>query len=80
MTKGYLKTDPIAWEQAVTEFEAARAACDAANPSKADATYDRYQETEEALLAIPAPDLEAVIEKLLIIWENELAIETPDSI
>ena len=66
------------------EFESARAACDLCtstdDPLAADSIFDRFQAAEEALLCQPAPDIEAVIEKLLIIWEHELAIETPDSI
>ena len=84
MNEGFLSSDPIAWEQAVVEFESARAACDQCkntdHPSASDVLFDRFQAAEEALLCQPAPDFEAVIKKLLIIWEDELAIETPDSI
>lgn len=84
MIKGFLRVDPRAWEQAVVEFESARAACDLRksgdDPSASDVIFDRFQAAEEALLCQPAPDIDAVIEKLLIVWEHELAIVTPDSI
>ncbi len=84
MTDPLLSVDSVIWELAVEEFEIARAACDenrgADDQSRFDAIFDRYQEAEEALLALAAPDFEAVIEKLQIIWADELALETPDSI
>ena len=84
MIEGFLRSDPIAWEQAVVEFESARAACNERkrtdDPAASAVIFDRFQAAEEALLGQPAPDFEAVIEKLLIIWEDELAIVTPDSI
>lgn len=84
MTDTTPNPDGPEFETALIEHTLARAACASYKGShdtpEADAIWARYGAAEEAVMALPAPDLEAVIEKVKIAFEDELSIETPDSI
>ena len=83
MTEGFVTPDPIAWEHAVAEVKAANAANaqELSLPGSLTAgfTLSRVFEAEDALMAMHAPDIQGVIEKLLVIWADELEVVTPDS-
>ena len=83
MTKHISSADSAAWQSALEEYYAAREAwgCHVPrkNPSESDTIHERYMLAEDSLLATAAPDLDAVIRKLEIIWEDELDVVTPDS-
>lgn len=84
MTDDLVKTDPAAWELALAEFKAAKAAFDLITHTTPEADYDviheRYCEAEFALLEQWAPSLDAVITKLMIIFEDEMHSELPESL
>ena len=79
MTDKFISADPIAWQNALAEFKAARAEFEkfasSDDEAKVDAIQYRVEQAEEAVLAQPAPDIAAVAEKLLIIWEDEVCSE-----
>lgn len=83
MTTHLIKADPLAWELAMLQLKAAKANCDAIEMPRddaiLDATLDRYYEAEEALLDLPAPSIEAVISKLMLIWADEIPSEAHDA-
>lgn len=84
MTARLISPDPLEFEVALIEFTCARAAYDNYRGDdecvEANAIRSRYGEAEEAVLGLTAPDIESVIEKLWIIWSDELEIETPSSL
>ena len=74
MTNGYVTPDPVAWEQARREFEEAVAAVERIGKRGRGiiAALDRFGAAQQALLALPAPDLGAVIYKLeRCIWQED---------
>lgn len=74
MTHGYVTPDPAAWERARMEFEGALVAVERVGKRGRGiiAALDRFGAAQQALLALPAPDLEAVIYKLEhCIWEED---------
>ena len=83
MTKHITKADPVAWKQAFAEFQAAKECLDTLAPAIDDpilrVALDEYYESEYALLIMPAPDLGAVIDKLMVMWEEEIEYELTDS-
>ena len=83
MIKGLIKADPIAWKQAFLEFQTAKESLDILAPTCEDhitrAALDHYYDAEEALLTQPAPDLGAVIDKLMVMWEEEIEYNLIDS-
>ena len=83
MTKRFTKADPVAWKQALLEFQAAKESLEILTPPFEDpilsAALDRYYDEEEMLLTLPAPDLGAVIDKLMIMWEEEIEYNLTDS-
>lgn len=83
MTKPYSKTDPVAWEQALKKFKAVqkeiRDVKDDDDLDEAVETCLRYGEAESALLAMVAPDIEGVIEKLWVFFGHEIRANTEES-
>lgn len=83
MTDGFDTADPAAWKHALEQYAAAKAAWsnrgDRSLTSNPDPFFDRYLLSEYRLLTEPAPDFDAVIQKLYILWADEIEIVTPDS-
>lgn len=78
MPKGYLKADQAIWKQTFDKYLDIRQELEETDPpigKEFDELQDRLFEAEEAVLAQPAPDTFAVIEKLRIIWDDELFSE-----
>jgi len=84
MTDHITKADPVAWKQACAKLRAAKAVCDRLKiPRDRDIQYEkweRYYEAESALLTMPAPDIEAVITKLMLIFAEDLAADAPEAL
>ncbi|WP_420381835.1 hypothetical protein [Novosphingobium sp.] len=74
----------IAWELASALFMNAKAECDKLEMTRDDAiwdgTFDSYYERREELLALPAPNVRAVIWKIEILWTDEIQSELPEGI
>jgi hypothetical protein len=83
MTDHYVTADPAAWASARDELRAATAAQNAltaaARKTHGDEVSRRLVRAQEALLDLYAPDVQAVIEKLEIIWEIELGEDDQES-
>ena len=83
MTKGLTKADPVAWKGALAQFQTAKECLETLAPAIDDPilrdALDEYYDAEEALLTLPAPDLGAVIEKLMVMWEEEIEYNLIDS-
>ena len=83
MTTRITKADLVAWKQAFSEFQAAKESLEILEPPCEDhimrAALDQYCDAEETLLTMPAPDLGAVIDKLEIMWEEEIEYNLIDS-
>ena len=83
MTKRITKADPVAWKEALLEFQTAKECLESLAPAIDDpilrTALDEYYDAEEALLTLPAPDLGAVIDKLLVMWEEEIEYNLIDS-
>ncbi len=84
MTKHLTKADPVAWKQALVAFKAARvdfkALKDGDDATESDLTCLRYSDAERALLVLAAPDINGVIEKLMVFFEADLRCETEESV
>ena len=75
MPDGYLKADRAAWERDLARYKSLLAENEASvelTQQEAWAMDELIGLSEAKLLAQPAPDAEAVIEKLTIIWDDEL--------
>ena len=83
MTKRLTKADPAAWKQAFLAYKSANERLEnlemPRDNSILDSVSDCFYEAEEALMALPAPNLTAVIDKLLIMWELELQYDQTES-
>jgi hypothetical protein len=83
MNEELTTADPVAWRAALLNFKAAqvdfRSLKDADDVPAAAATCLRYSDAERALLALAAPDINAVIEKLFVLFDSELWEETEDA-
>jgi len=75
MTDGYIKADPTAWARAVNELKVAR---DTVDERSSKMGLVRVRRAEQALLNLAAPDLSAVAEKLMIVWQYEIWDETAE--
>lgn len=75
--------DPVAWKQAFLAFKAEqvdlRALKDDDDVAEAAATCLRYGNAEQELLALAAPDINGVIEKLFILFGDDLWAETEEA-
>ncbi|WP_420381834.1 hypothetical protein [Novosphingobium sp.] len=84
MTNHVLKADTAAWKLALSKLRAAKAECAAMKiPRDRDIQNDKWETyfvAESALLTLPAPDLNAVIEKLMLLWNEDLASGAPESL
>jgi len=84
MTKHFLKADPVAWKQACKNLRDAKAACARIKFPRdrdlQDEKWENYYSAESALLAMPAPDIEAVIGKLFLIFKEDLASGAPEAL
>ena len=82
MTEGMIIADPIAWEHALARFKTAKAECESSGPpsdrNTRNPSLDRYCRAEAQLLALPAPDVEAVIAKLMILWDHIIYMNSED--
>ena len=83
MAAGFVTADPAAWASALGNLRTLQAAdLPPSRGSQAtggpDAT-DLLAAAEEAVLELPAPDLSAVIEKLLLLWNFQLWDDGPDA-
>ena len=75
MCEGYLKADPAAWKKDLEDYRALLAENEASielTDAEAWAMDERIGFAEAKLLAQPAPNAEAVVEKLTIIFDDEL--------
>jgi hypothetical protein len=75
ITDGYVKADAVAWEQALADYEALlleRENAASRSEVELDVLYESIAVAEEKVLAQWAPNAEALIEKLKIIWDDEL--------
>ncbi len=83
MNEGLTTADPAAWKAALLEFKAAqlefRSLKDNDDAAAVTATIIRHSDAERALLALAAPDINAVIEKLFVLFDSELWEETEDA-
>ena len=79
-----LERDLLEFEIALIEFTSARAAYQQyagdEESTEGPLIRERYEKAEEEVFAFAAPSVTSVIEKLSILWQDELVIETPDSI
>ena len=77
MTEGMITADPIAWKHALARFKTAKAECESSGPpsdrNSRNPSLDRYCQAEAQLLHLPAPDIEAVIAKLMVLWDHIIA-------
>lgn len=77
------KHDRASWEAALLEFNARavefRALNDDDDIDESALTCLRYSNAERALLAFAAPDIEGVIEKLMIFFEMDIVSGTEES-
>lgn len=82
--EGLTPADPVAWKQAFLAFKAEqvdlRALKDDDDVAEAAATCLRYGNAEQELLALAAPDINGVIEKLFILFGDDLWAETEEAI
>ena len=76
--------DPVAWKQALTRLKAAKAACNRLKHPRdrdiQDEKWEKYYEAESTLLAMPAPDIDAIIAKLMLIFKEDLASGAPEAL
>ena len=83
MNEDLTTADPAAWKAALLNFKAAqidfRALKDDDAAASATATIMWHSDAERALLALAAPDINAVIEKLFVLFDSELWEETEDA-
>lgn len=83
MTGGFLKADPEGWKHDLAAYRDARAAIEIhehkSNPDATDALVDRCHAAEDKVMGQPAPDIPAVVEKLLILWEDGLQSHLDES-
>ena len=79
MATGDLIADPVAWASALSDYRTARSAEEAftnyGEPG-ADEALAALESAEATLLDLPAPNLAAVVDKLLVIWGDELFLDT----
>lgn len=84
MNDHIIRADLEAWKLALTDFETASTAFenlgDIDDAGKiADASWALH-DAEDTLLSLAAPDLEAVIKKLFILWQGELHEEIDEGL
>ena len=76
MTSQYIKTDPVAWEQAMHELRVAEVAKNELgdNPDldEYEVAADRYDRAKDKVLEQHAPDIKAVIAKLFLLFAEEI--------
>ena len=75
MSDGYLKADPAAWKKDLADYRALLLENEQSvglSVQEEWALDERIRLAEEKLLAQPAPNAEAVVQKLTIIWDDEL--------
>ncbi len=76
MTCNYVTVDPIAWEHAIADLKIAEAAkVELADTDDLDAyevVADRFDRAKDKVLEQHAPDFEAVIAKLHILFAEEI--------
>lgn len=84
MTNHFTTADPTAWKQAMTKLRAAKAACNRLKLPRdrdiQDEKWEKYYEAESTLLAMPAPDIEAVISKLMQVFAEDLVSGAPEAL
>ena len=84
MTDHITKADPVAWKQACAKLRATKAVCDRLKIPRdrdiQDEKWEQYFIAESALLTMPAPDIEAVIAKLMLIFAEDLAADAPEAL
>ena len=82
MATGDLIADPVAWASALSDYRTARSAeeafTDLSKPGAQEA-IDALATAEATLLDLPAPNLAAVVDKLLVIWGDELSLDTDET-
>jgi hypothetical protein len=80
LTDHYIRADPDLWEKAFAEHNAARAALDdgheGTDPLVFNVIHEKAIAAEDKLLGIHAPHIDAVIEKLILIWGDDLFADT----
>jgi hypothetical protein len=76
MTSQTIKTDPVAWEQAMHELRVAEVAKnelgDDPDLDEYEVLADRYDRAKDKVLEQHAPDIEAVIAKLQLLFAEEI--------
>ena len=76
MTSQYIKTDPVAWEQAMHELRVAEVAKNELgdNPDldEYEVAADRYDRAKDKVLKQHAPDIKAIIAKLGLLFAEEI--------
>jgi hypothetical protein len=70
MPPHYVPTDSAAWEEKLADYLSVRQSV-ARSDKESWELHVRLGAAEETLLAEPAPDTEAVIAKLKIIWDDD---------
>ena len=80
MTEGIITADAAKWEHAFVRLQSAKAECNKIEMPKDQsiqgAVWACYHEAEDALLDLPAPNIEAVIAKLWILWAYDIPLGT----
>ena len=81
MAYGFVTADPTAWATALSEYHTAQAAFNSLpdGSERCAVASDGLIKAEAAVLDLHSPDLSAVIEKLRILWDEELGADTPES-
>lgn len=84
MNDHILRADPAAWKLALEDYAAAGRAFkvlgDAADAAEIAGASSTLCDAEDTLLSLRAPDLEAVIQKLFILWQGELHEEIDEGL
>lgn len=73
------------WEHDLAEYRAAVAELNSLDsnahrddPAKFDAVFDRCEVAEDKVLAQRAPDIDAVADKLMILWDEDVWSENEE--
>lgn len=76
MTDDYLIANPVQWKRDLDEYKALLLEFDQTVGALSEEGFidlqNRLGEAEERVLCQPAPDADALIEKLTIIWDDEI--------
>ena len=84
MATSTTKPDKTAWKEAMAKLRAAKTACNRLKLPRdrdiQDEKWEKYYKAESTLLAMPAPDIDAIIAKLMLIFKEDLASGAPEAL